>query len=364
LGSDGAAFLASALKQNQSLRTLHLGGNGIGSEGAFALAKACRANTSLEILTLSGNAFGVAAYVELTEAASTSPQLKLQVGVAPTSKDIVHQKCHVDGMPDISCTMGLEVEHEEYALDGDDERPLVMASVSSGRLPSDWHLPEDDKMQDSHKALEQLAHAFGSGARKVNRWHRKVQRAAALRIAMQRLASALNIGAQEVARWEEQTGWVSYPRHSFLVVSVTMLPSGRLSCTSMAGREIVNLASGTTLHELLSIISKREQVAEDHIRVVNTEGDLLNEHADSLMHHLAVDDLIHRSAHGHCSDFGARCLQGEESVSSVGFGWIRGTGCNDFDNNSISRMSTSTYDSCNAGKVEPSCWSLAVRMMS
>lgn len=102
---------------------------------------------------------------------------------------------------------------------------------------------------------------------------------------MQRLASALNTGAQEMARWEEHTGWESNPRYSFLVVRVTILPSGGLTCTSMAGREIVNLAPGTTLHKLLSFVSEREQVAEDRIRVVSTKEDLLNEPADSLVHH-------------------------------------------------------------------------------
>jgi hypothetical protein len=344
LGSGGAVCLASALEQNRSLRHLHLGGNGIGSEGALALAAALRVNTSLELLTLSSNAFGVAAHAELVEAASTLPQLKLQVGVAPTSQKVLQHKSH--SMPDMGCLMDLELEHEEYAGDIADEKPedIARLSPSSRRLPSNWHLPDDGQIKDSHKALEQLAHAFGSGAQKVNRWHRKVQQATASRIAMQRLASALNTGTQEMASWEEQPGWESNesnPRHSFLVVSVAILPSGRLTCTSTAGREIVNFAPGTTLHKLLSLVSKREQVAEDRIRVVNTEGDLLNERAGSLVHHMAVDDLIHQPAQRACSAFAAST---------------------DFDTNSTSGSSASLHGSRKAGNVEPSCWSLAVRM--
>ena len=67
------------MKDNTSLRTLHLVGDRIGDDGAAALAKCLRENTSLKELNLFCNEIGDAGKTALVVAQKCHPSLRLDL---------------------------------------------------------------------------------------------------------------------------------------------------------------------------------------------------------------------------------------------------------------------------------------------
>jgi hypothetical protein len=58
LGADGAREIAAVLRENSTLHTLNLDGNGVGADGAREIAAVLRENTTLHTLNLDGNGVG------------------------------------------------------------------------------------------------------------------------------------------------------------------------------------------------------------------------------------------------------------------------------------------------------------------
>jgi Ran GTPase-activating protein (RanGAP) involved in mRNA processing and transport len=76
LGADGASMIVGALKQNQSVKHLLLGTNGIGNEGAKVLSEAISQNHTLETLYLGCNYIESEGAIAICEALEDNKDIK------------------------------------------------------------------------------------------------------------------------------------------------------------------------------------------------------------------------------------------------------------------------------------------------
>jgi len=77
VGDEGAKVIAEMLKENHSLKDLHLFDDQIGDKGALALEKALKTNKTLQFMDLSQNKITEPAKKRLRDIASKNPKLTL-----------------------------------------------------------------------------------------------------------------------------------------------------------------------------------------------------------------------------------------------------------------------------------------------
>ena len=83
IGDKGAKTLAEMLKTNKSIERIQLGGNLIGDEGAAALAGAMAANATLQNISLRNNPIGIAGTAAFREAMKTNTAAAEVWGAGP-----------------------------------------------------------------------------------------------------------------------------------------------------------------------------------------------------------------------------------------------------------------------------------------